>query len=531
MENRHISCEKDLLKEISKLTETLAHQEEYIKNLIKLNKDYSLLFDKMLNGFAHHEIILDKEGKPFDYRFLEANTAFENLTGLKRSEIIGKTVLEVLPDLEPYWIETYGKVAMTGKPIHFEHYSQSLKKHYLVTAYSPKKKYFATIFSDITELKMLEEKTKRLSNLLTANKNINQLILRSDNEYKLYQKICDILREIEPIKFVWIGLAEEKNFDVKPVAYAGAEANFFSEVKIKYDESEFGNAPAGIAIKTGKPFVINNIKAYDKYLLWRDGALKRNFASVVSLPLIYENKVIGSMAVFSEKESAFSKEELAFLEEVANDITVGVKSIRLEENLKKSNKQLLKSIENTIFIMVKLSEVKDPYTAGHQRRVAQLATAIAKKMVLPEEKIESIRFASIIHDIGKVCIPGELLTKPAKFTETEFALIKEHPKICYDIIKDIDLPGKVADIILQHHERLDGSGYPNGIKDKEILLEAKIVAVADVVEAMSSHRPYRPALGIDKALEEISMNKGKLYDPSVAEACIKLFKEDGFKFE
>jgi HD-GYP domain-containing protein (c-di-GMP phosphodiesterase class II) len=123
------------------------------------------------------------------------------------------------------------------------------------------------------------------------------------------------------------------------------------------------------------------------------------------------------------------------------------------------------------------------------------------------------------------------LTKPTKLTEQEFSLIKNHPVICYDCIKDIDFSGKVAEIILQHHEKLDGSGYPKGLKDKEILLEAKILCVADVVEAMSSHRPYRPALGIDKALEEISMNKGKLYDPDVVDACVKLFKEDGFKFK
>ena len=181
--------------------------------------------------------------------------------------------------------------------------------------------------------------------------------------------------------------------------------------------------------------------------------------------------------------------------------------------------------------MAKMSESKDPYTAGHQQRVSQLATAIARKMGLPEDRIEAIKFASLIHDIGKFIIPGEILSKPSKLSKTEFTLIKEHPKTGYNIIKDVEFPWEIASIILQHHERLDGSGYPMGLKDKEILLEAKILAVADVVEAMNSHRPYRPALGIDKALEEISMNKGKLYDSDAVDACIKLFKEDGFKFE
>jgi len=249
------------------------------------------------------------------------------------------------------------------------------------------------------------------------------------------------------------------------------------------------------------------------------------------LPIIHEGTVIGVLDVHSDKKDAFNKEDVEFLRELTGDIAIGIKSIRMEKNLQEKSKQLEEAIENVIFTMAKMSESKDPYTAGHQQKVSQLATAIARKMGLTEDKIESLKFASLIHDVGKFSIPGEILSKPSKLTETEFALIKEHPKICYDIIKSVDFPWEIASIILQHHERLDGSGYPGGLKDKEILLEAKILAVADVVEAMSSFRPYRPALGTDKALEELSMNKGKLYDPEVVDACIKLFKEDGFKFK
>ncbi len=152
-------------------------------------------------------------------------------------------------------------------------------------------------------------------------------------------------------------------------------------------------------------------------------------------------------------------------------------------------------------------------------------------MILSQDKIEGIRITALIHDIGKISILAEILSKPSKLNETEFGLIKNHPKIGYDILRKIDFPWPVAQIILQHHERLDGSGYLNNLKADKILLEAKILGVADVVEAMSSHRPYRPALGIDAALEEISQNKGILYDPEVVDACLKLFKEKGFKFE
>jgi len=188
-------------------------------------------------------------------------------------------------------------------------------------------------------------------------------------------------------------------------------------------------------------------------------------------------------------------------------------------------------LDATIETMSKIVEAKDPYTAGHQQRVSQLSTAIAKELNLPPDKIEGIRIASLIHDIGKIGLPAEILSKPSKLTDIEFNLIKGHSQIGYDILKSIDFSYPVAQIVLQHHERLDGSGYPNNLKDDEILLEAKIIGVADVVEAMSSHRPYRPALGIDAALEEIIKNKGILYDPEVVDVCLKLFKEKGFKFE
>jgi len=286
-----------------------------------------------------------------------------------------------------------------------------------------------------------------------------------------------------------------------------------------------------MSIKTRKPFVINNIKLDKRSIPWREEALKRNFRTAISIPLVHREIVIGAMTVYADIEKAFGKKEIRFLKEVANDIVVGVESLRMEQSIIQKNKQLKKSLEDILTVMSRMEEARDPYTTGHQIRVSQLSTAIARKMGLSEDKFESIRFAALVHDIGKIAIPSEILSKPTKLTKTEFSFIKDHVQNGYGILKDIYFPWDIASIILQHHERLDGSGYPQGLKNDEILLEAKIIGVADVVEAMSSHRPYRPALGIDKALEEISINKGKLYDPEVVDACIKLFKEDGFKFK
>ena len=198
---------------------------------------------------------------------------------------------------------------------------------------------------------------------------------------------------------------------------------------------------------------------------------------------------------------------------------------------KKAEERLQKAMNATIDTMSSMIEAKDPYTSGHQQRVSQLAVAIAKELDLSQDKVEGIKIASLIHDIGKIGIPTEILSKPTKLSDIEFSLIKEHSQIGYDILKSIDFPYPVAQIILQHHEKMDGSGYPNNLKGDEILLKARIIGVADVVEAMSSHRPYRPALGIDVALEEISQNKDILYDPEVVDVCLRLFKEKGFKFQ
>jgi len=190
-----------------------------------------------------------------------------------------------------------------------------------------------------------------------------------------------------------------------------------------------------------------------------------------------------------------------------------------------SEERLKKTMDATIETVSKIAEAKDPYTAGHQKKVSQIATFIAQEMKLPQDKIEGIRIASLIHDIGKISVPTEILSKSTTLSDIEFSLIKVHSQIGYDILKSIDFSYPVASVILQHHERLDGSGYPNNLKGDEILLEAKIIGVADVVEAMSSHRPYRPALGIDAALEEISKNRAILYDSKVVDACLKIFKK------
>lgn len=202
-----------------------------------------------------------------------------------------------------------------------------------------------------------------------------------------------------------------------------------------------------------------------------------------------------------------------------------------EEELKYTIEKLRAILNATVRAMAVTVETRDPYTAGHQRKVANLARAIAQEMNLFKDVVDGIRVAGLVHDIGKIAVPAEILSKPTKLTEIEFSIIKVHSEAGYNILKDIDFPWPIADIVLQHHERLDGSGYPKGLKGEHILLEAQILTVADVVEAMASHRPYRASLGIDFALEEIEKNKGTLYDKKIVDACVRVFREKEFRFE
>ena len=210
---------------------------------------------------------------------------------------------------------------------------------------------------------------------------------------------------------------------------------------------------------------------------------------------------------------------------------LGAQNIILQQQVGEKTVQLQKMLEATVHAIVLSVESRDPYTAGHQQRVSRLAAAMAHKLGLAAEQIDTIRLAGDLHDIGKIRVPSSLLNRPGKLLEVEHQLIRIHPQVSYDLLKDIPSSQPFARIVLQHHERLDGSGYPQSLLSKDILYEAKILAVADVTEAMSSHRPYRPSLGIDYTLKEISQNRGKLYDSNAVDACLELFRKEHYDFE
>jgi PAS domain S-box-containing protein len=298
-------------------------------------------------------------------------------------------------------------------------------------------------------------------------------------------------------------------------------------------------------------FIDANDAALDRLGYTREEILSLNFASFLSedqlllafkelqniretgihknmLELRLRHKDGSDVYVETRGSTVMSNGKPVAIQAIARDIT---ERKRAEEELQQTLDSLRKAVGTTIQVMVSAVEARDPYTSGHQLRSTDLARAIATEMGLPQEKIDGIRMAGSIHDIGKLSIPAEILSKPTRLTELEFSLIKEHSQKGYDMLKDVESPWPLAQIVYQHHERMDGSGYPRNLKGDDILMEARIMAVADVVESMASHRPYRPALGIEAALEEIKKNKGILYDDAVADACLRLFQEKDFQLE
>ncbi len=258
---------------------------------------------------------------------------------------------------------------------------------------------------------------------------------------------------------------------------------------------------------------------------WRKDDLLYTINQLLSkAELIIENKRLDELV---------KKQNAELLELNKNlEAKVRLKTLHLDqraEELKASYGKIQMILDGTVLAMSKIVESRDPYTAGHQQQVARIAGIIADKMSLPQDQAEAIRVSGALHDIGKIAVPSEILTKPGRLSRLEMEMVKTHSQNAYDILKTIEFPYPIAQIILQHHERMDGSGYPQGLKGEDILLEARILSVADVLEAMSSHRPYRPALGIEIAIEEIVTHRNTLYDNDVVDACVKIYRNEGQK--
>lgn len=381
------------------------------------------------------------------------------------------------------------------------------------------------ILWDVTEQHAAQQRILRLDRMYRTISRCNQAMVRATHELELCRETCRVLVDEGGFRSACVMYGAGPG-QVHAVAWAGLseeEARFVADYGAAHAE-DIGQALDGEA-----QVEINNDLAQNPVLA--EGAARLGLAANAALPLIVDGKRLGVLWVGSGEAGVFDEEMVMLLKELVGDLSYGLTSLFTRADRQIAVTRLDASLDNTVAAIASLVELRDPYTAGHQQRVSELACAIARDMGLDENRILGLHMAGVVHDIGKIHVPAEILTNPGKLTDAEFEIIKTHPRAGYEILKGIDFPWPVADIVLQHHERLDGSGYPQGLKGEEILLEARILCVADVVDAMSSHRPYRPGFGIFPALQEVSHNKGRLYDAAAVDACLRLFLEKDYSLD
>lgn len=374
---------------------------------------------------------------------------------------------------------------------------------------------------------------------LLAHAKASSALVRSNNRDELIEGVCNAIVNQPPYILAWVGLAMHD--DLKTVQVIGAHgvaADYAKGIDVKWTaDTSAGQGPTGLCIQTSLPVLVADSENDPRFLPWRERSKLYGIRSVIAVPIKdHEPQAIGALTVYANLPNAFSEIEVQLFESLAKEIGFGLAAIEkqrlLDEEITKReqlNTQLVDSLNATIEAISKTMEWRDPYTAGHQKKVALLSQAIARKLGWGEKRIKGLYLAALVHDIGKIATPAEILTKPSMLTEIEMTLIKEHPKTGYNILKDIPSTWPIAQAVYQHHERLDGSGYPNKLSGDSIIPEAKILAVADTIEAISSHRPYRPGLGLEKAILQVKAEAGKTLDPAICEVACQLLEQDEFQ--
>ncbi|MBS3819413.1 HD domain-containing protein [bacterium] len=380
----------------------------------------------------------------------------------------------------------------------------------------------------------LRQDLTRSRRALRIIRKCNRILVNCREEKDLLHQMCELIVNEAGYPFVWVGfLSEEGDKIISPAAEGGLSDKNLNLGKT-WKEMKRKEGAINEVLRSSQAVIKENID------LGGDSTspIDRKSYELLCLPLTSSGRIFGVMNVYAENPGVFDEKERELLREISESLAYGVTAIRtvteqldIEKELKQTIGKLQGSMEGAIQALAVTIEMRDPYTAGHQRRVAKLAGTLGKEMGLSSKKNEGLKMAGLVHDIGKIYVPVEILTNPGILSEFEYKVIKAHPRYGYDITREIDWPWPVSQMILQHHERLNGSGYPLGLSGEEIMEESKILSVADVVEAMSSHRPYRANLGIEAALEEIKSNKGTIYDPQVVEACIHLFEKKGYQLD
>lgn len=393
---------------------------------------------------------------------------------------------------------------------------------------------------DITQQKEAELAMQRLNRALRTISRCNEVLVHARDESGLLQQMCDTIVRVGGLQAAWVDFIEQRGatLSLRRAALASTDAMAADAMPCtaKWTNHKPDCCPTAMTAYAGEPTVVQDMHRQGSTSEpWRSEAIAHGYAATLALPLNHAGQTFGVLTIHSASPNAFNEDEVRLIRELADDLAFGILSLRTRDERDSAMQErqrnldrLRTSLEDAIQAIAATVEMRDPYTAGHQHRVADLAAAIAREMGLDEEEVHGIHLAASVHDLGKISVPAEILSKPSALTALEYGLIQTHPQVGYDILKNIDFPWPLAEMVLQHHERLDGSGYPQGLHDDEILPGARIIAVADVIEAMASHRPYRPGKGMQAALAEIERGRGTAYDAEVADACLRLFRDKGY---
>jgi PAS domain S-box-containing protein/putative nucleotidyltransferase with HDIG domain len=518
-----------LLQVTAQIFSSGIERETQIDKLSKSNQKHLNLLE------SSGEIIfsLDRELKFIfcNDNFIKANKNFIQASEYKlnKRNLYGKSARDFdFPPQIRRLIQTMEFVLDNGKEKELKLKVKDIKQNTrwfrtMVKPIKDKNKETNSILCIATDITSLKQMLKNEQNQRKVAERFNKLTFSLISDIKpssLFKKALAYAKKIVNFDAADISILEEGCFSIK--ASLGYR-RFLKDKKIQNINKPISLKGMSIdqnIIKNKKAIIISDTTKEKSWKLLPDTEWIR---SNISIPIYCQDNLFGFLHVNSKKVGFFNKNDLKKLQPLANTIGLALENDCRYNKLQNFSDKMIQSI-------TKIVEGRDPYTSGHQKNVSQLSVAIAKKMGLPKNQIEGIKYAALIHDIGKNNTPAEILNKPRKLTDLEFKMIQEHPKNGYNVLKESDFPWPLAEIIYQHHERLNGSGYPRGLKGEEILLEAKIIGVADTVEAMSSHRPYRPALGIKVALEEIKKNKNILYDPDVVDACVEVCKSKEFDF-
>ena len=387
-----------------------------------------------------------------------------------------------------------------------------------------------------SELAIRDELEKR-GWALSALSEAAAALARANSTELLIQEVCQAIAAQGPYVLAWVGQAEGDAFKtVKVVGVAGAASGYIKDIVVSWSNAEVtGRGPAGSCIRNNKTSVVVDGEIDPGFLAWRERAKVFGIRSVIACPIPdgITGIPFGVLMVYSKVPNTFGASEVQLFESLAKEIGFGLRSIERQHKLddqihekELTQERLATALRATIEAMSKTMEWRDPYTAGHQKRVASIAMAIGRQLGWDNERIQAIYMAAMVHDIGKMAVPSEILTKPSRLTDLEMHMVQGHVEAGYQILKDIPFPWPIADMVRQHHERLDGSGYPLGLKDEQISQEGRVLAVADTIEAMATHRPYRPAKGLNSAMDEIQAEAGTKLDAKVVEAAFKLLKNE-----